>query len=257
MNNLDVLNTLESNTDNLPIPHLNFPKIIHLIHKNYELLEKSHKQWKDLNPEYTIELYDDERCKSILLENFGQLHLDIFNFIQDGAIKCDFFRICIIYLKGGIYVDADVKPLVPLSEFIEDDIDFSTCISYNYRPQSIIYNYNPQFILAQKGDSYLYKIINKYIQYYVDKIEYTYWSWSICKLMEKIHNFHIDKNTDNVFLVENKKYKFFCEYINTNNNLIFDYTNFDYKTASKYRNDEILVCCCYKDIRIFENFSNK
>lgn len=273
-------NIPELNTDYLPITHIDnpnrydkpdidlnfypfkhntfFPKTIHLIHKNYELMEKSHKQWKELNPEYNIELYDDERCKSILLDNFGQLYLDIFNFIQHGPIKCDFFRICILYLKGGIYIDTDIKPLVPFSEFIEDDIDFSTCISYNYKKEKDSFNYNPQFILAKKWDSYLYNIINKYVQYYVNKIEYSYWGWSICSLMNKIYEFNIDKNSDNVFFFKNKKYKFFSECIlDKDNNFIFDYTNFNYEDVFKYSHDKVLIYCSYKNKHIFENFSNK
>ena len=43
--------------------------------------------WKILNPEYEIKLYDDELCKKFLLDEYSQLHLDIFNFLEDGLLK--------------------------------------------------------------------------------------------------------------------------------------------------------------------------
>lgn len=274
------LNKPDYNTDYTPIPHLDssncpnkgdidlnfypfkcnssFPKVIHLVHKNYELLQKSYKQWSNLNPEYHFELYDDERCRTILLDNFGKLHLDIFDYIKDGPIKCDFFRICILYLKGGIYVDSDIKPLISLSNFIEDDIDFSTCISYNYNTNLQTWNYNPQFILAKKYDLYLYSIINKYVDYYVNNIEYSYWKWSICFLMHKINAFDIMPNSDNVFLLNGKKYKFFIECIlDKKNNIIFNYTNCNHENISKYPNHQLSVVCAHKNTIIFDNFSNK
>jgi hypothetical protein len=269
------------NIDYLPIPHLDFkncyikneislntypfkekytfPKIIHLVHKNYELLKKSSEQWKDLNPEYSIELYDDERCRQILIEKFGQLYCDIFDFIKDGPIKCDFFRVCILYLSGGIYVDADVKPLVPISQFIDDDLDFATCISYNYNNQYNNFFYNPQFILSKKYDENLYNVIRKYINYYINKIEYSYWSWSICELMEKINDFELSINSDNIFTYNNKKYKFFTENIyNNQDKFVYNFSNFDYQEYfSKYSNALSYAYVTYKNYIIFENFANK
>ena len=236
-----------------------FPKTIHLVHKNLHLLEKSYKQWCELNPEYSIELYDDDRCKKILLEEYGQLYLDIFNFIKDGPIKCDFFRLCILYLKGGIYVDADIKPLVSLKEFIEDDIDFATCISYNYKSYKNTFIYNPHFLLAKKYDEYLYKTINKYIEYYINKVEYSYWNYSICTLMEKIDDFTIEKDSNNIFIKNNKKYKFIIEsLIVKSTNEYYDFFNFNYNDfTNKYKNNDIDVFCHSKNIKVFENFTNK
>jgi hypothetical protein len=271
------------NIDYLPIPHLDakncyikneislniypfkenstFPKIIHLVHKNYGLLEKSHKQWKTLNPEYTIELYDDDRCRKTLFENFGQLYYDVFNFIKDGAIKCDFFRVCVLYLYGGIYVDSDIKPFIPISEFIEDDLDFATCISYNYT-YYLKYNkflYNPQFILAKKFDENLYNIINKYINNYINKIDYSYWAWSICQLMNKINDFDLHVNSDNIFIYNNKKYKFLIEnIINNTDNIIYNFSNYNSEEyMNRYSGLIDYAYVTYKNSVIFENFTNK
>jgi mannosyltransferase OCH1-like enzyme len=163
-----------------------YPKIIYLIHKTKDLLTKSVSCWQELNPEYKILTYDDIDCRQFLLEHYGEIFCNIFDFIKDGAIKCDFFRVCVLYISGGIYVDADILPKVPLSEFIEDDIDFATCISYNYKTNTVAWQYNPQFILVKKLDTTLYKIIEKYVDLYIKQTPYSYWYWSICNLFEKI-----------------------------------------------------------------------
>ena len=238
------------------IKNTHFPKIIHLVDKNYELLEKSNEQLKTLNPEYTIELYDDDRCRKTLFENFGQLYSDIFDFIKDHPIKHDFFKVCVLYLYGGIYLDANIKPLVPISEFIDDDLDFATFISYNYN-----YNwpYNTQFILSKKFDENLYNIVNKYVNYYINKIDYSYCKWCLYKLMEKINDFELNVNSDNIFTYNNKKYKFFIENIvNYKDNVVYNFKNYNYQEyTSKYSNTVSAAYITYKNSVIFENFTNK
>lgn len=232
-----------------------FPKTIHLIHKSKDLLEKSYKQWADLNPEYNIIMYDDNDCKTILLEHYGQVFLDIFNFIRDGAIKCDFFRVCILYMYGGIYADADIAPNIPISEFVEDDIDFATCISYNYLTGHTKWQYNPQFIVAKKFDTTLYKIIKNYVNIYIKKSPYDYWEWSICRLFETIFDFDIKKNEDNIFILDGKKYKFVIEtVINLDTGDKYDFTNMNQLIRNAPRID---VYCQYKEQTVFYNFSNK
>ena len=71
------------------------PKVIYMCHKHLSEISKYSLNWKILNPEYDIKLYDDNLCQQFLLNEYSQLHLDIFNFLKDGPIKADFWRICI------------------------------------------------------------------------------------------------------------------------------------------------------------------
>ena len=57
------------------------PKVIYITHKNIEIIRPYSQKWIDLNPEYTIELYDNERCIEFLTREYTQQHVDIFNFI--------------------------------------------------------------------------------------------------------------------------------------------------------------------------------
>jgi mannosyltransferase OCH1-like enzyme len=151
-----------------------YPQVIYFCNKiitENDIL--SSDNWKKLNPEYEIKLYDDEMIKAFLLEEYGELYKNIFDFLKDGPIKADFWRVCILYKTGGIYSDIDNVPLIKLSGFIEKNIDFATCSSY-WR-----YNYNPNFIISKKDNIILKSCIDWYVNKYNNNHKYDYWDWSI------------------------------------------------------------------------------
>ena len=241
--------------------YLNFEKTIHITKKTIdEKLIKVKKEWEYLNPEYNVELYDDERCLNILYKYYGKKYCDIFNFIKDGPIKADFFRVCLIYVFGGIYVDADIKPIVPLNHYIDDDVDLMTCISYNYDILNIVFCYNPQMIVAKKYSNELFKIVCEY-EYLYDNREnfpYTYWRWSICNTFKKIENFDITSNGENIFIYKNKKYKFIIEeIIDKNDNKTYNFENFKKHQCELLKKSNKSVYCKYMDNIILNNFTNK
>lgn len=184
------------------------PKVIYMCHKKLDKIAIYSKNWQKLNPEYEIKLYDDEMCKKFLLDEYTQLHLDIFNFLQDGPIKADFWRICIINKYGGLYVDADIQPLIPLNKYIEDDDDFITCISQNFNKNNLEFQFNPHFIYSDKNNPILQKCIDRYIQHYKNKVPYSYWGWSICKFFI-IEGVVLKKS--HVKIMRGKKFKFIYE----------------------------------------------
>jgi mannosyltransferase OCH1-like enzyme len=143
------------------------------------------KVWSKLNPDYEIKLYDNKMCEDFLLENYSNKHKDIFNYIKHGQIKADYWRVCIINKFGGIYVDSDIMPLVPLDNYIENHIDFCTCISS-------IDKFNPQIIMSKANEEILEEVIDKYMNCFRENKPYDYWDWSICRFLT-IGNLHIDK----------------------------------------------------------------
>ena len=159
------------------------PKVIYMCHKTLENIKVYSQNWKKLNPEYEIKLYDDTMCREFLLKEYSQLYLDIFDFLEDGAIKCDFWRVCIINKYGGYYVDADIEPIAPLKKYVTDKDDFVTCISMNFKPHYIHFQLNPHLIFSDKNSTILKKCIYRYIEKYSNKDKYDYWDWSICNLL--------------------------------------------------------------------------
>jgi FkbM family methyltransferase len=258
--NYSFIDRFNNSIDTLLIPpQNNFDKIIYITNKNInDKLLKVKKEWEVLNPEYKVELYDDARCIELLEKYYGKKYCDIFNFIPDGPIKADFFRACIIYVFGGIYVDADIKPLIPLKDYVDDDLDFMTCVSYNYNTRTL--PYNPQLIVSKKYSLELLNIINEYEKKYDnrEKYPYSYWDWSICKLFNKINNFDITPIGDNIFTLQNKKYKFIIEeIIDKNTKNTYNFENFLQNREDLLKNPGISVYCKYKNTIVFENFENK
>lgn len=168
-------------------------KTIYICDKTLEHIKIYSNDWKKLNPDYTIELYDNQRCEDFLLTCFGKEHQDVFNKIPDGPIKADFWRICIIYYYGGVYVDADFQPLVPLDDFLEKNVDLITCCSYHYK-----YNFNPNFIASYCGNIFLKKCIDWYLN---NKLRYSYWDWSIMEVFNLLKLKKYNKQ-DNIYLSE-------------------------------------------------------
>ena len=184
------------------------PKIIYICHKNLKCLNMTYKFWKRLNPTYQIKLFNDAMCEQFLLDQFSELHRSIFKFIPDGPIKSDFWRICILYKYGGIYVDADIHPLVPLNNYLSPSSDFITCITKSNG------NFNTHFIAARKNDPILKQCIEEYIQFY-KKQSYAYWDWSIVhvfnKFLSNVKTHYNKMPQSQVFTLNKKRYQLFFE----------------------------------------------
>jgi len=97
------------------------PKVIYQSWKTKQLpakMAENVRKVKQLNPDYQHVLYDDEDCKSFLLQHFGQNYVNAFDILVPGAFKCDLWRYAMLYVNGGIYLDIDMVPLVPLDQLI-------------------------------------------------------------------------------------------------------------------------------------------
>lgn len=184
------------------------PKIIYICNKKITNKIKNISQdWINLNPEYEIKIYDDQMCEKFLLEEMSELHCDIFKFIPYGPIKAHFWRCCILYKYGGVYADTNIKPLLPLSEVIEDDSQFVTCLSYYS-------GYNLHFIISEPEEPLLKYLIDTYIEYYNTKINYNYWAWNITRILD-IYTYsdetttlkYQEHNSEGIYIINNKKYQ--------------------------------------------------
>ena len=198
----------ENHDSNNIIIQKEIPKIIYICHKNLKCLNMTYKFWKRLNPTYQIKLFNDAMCEQFLLDQFSELHRSIFKFIPDGPIKSDFWRLCILYRCGGIYVDADIHPLVPLNNYLSRSSDLVTCITKSNG------NFNPHFIAARKNDPILKQCIEEYIQFYNNQ-SYAYWDWSIVhvfnKFLSNVKTHYNKMPQSQVFTLNEKKYQLFFE----------------------------------------------
>ena len=95
---------------------MSIPKIIYQTFRTAELPLVT--QWhisrlKKKNPEYQYEFYDDERIEHFIATAYNHEVLSLYQKIDIGAAKADFFRYAILYKRGGIYLDIDSLAVAP------------------------------------------------------------------------------------------------------------------------------------------------
>ena len=170
----------------------------------------SSMRWKALNPEYSIYLYDNEMCHNFLVRELGGVYGDIFDFIRDGPIKADFWRLCVLYRRGGVYSDIDNVPITSLAEVIDAEAELVVPTSYWLR---MGFKFNPNFIMCHRHDS----VIEKCVKWYVDKFNnrrnhvYGYWGWSIMRCFTEVLVFPSYRRVSGVYDACGKKIQLLLE----------------------------------------------
>lgn len=68
-------------------------------------MENNNNLLKLQNPEFTFNLYDDEDCRIFIKDYFDYTVLEAYDKLIPGAYKADLWRLCVLYIYGGIYLD--------------------------------------------------------------------------------------------------------------------------------------------------------
>lgn len=229
------------------------PKVIYLSYKTKDIPEYVIKKWNKIYPDYEVKLYDNNDCINFLKKEYNDELVDIFNYIKDGPIKADFWRVCILYKYGGIYSDIDVEPLVNIEKIMLPDTTFITCLSAMGK------NINPHFIVSEPKHKVLKMCMDKYLEMYRDKKKYTYWGWSIVHIMKDILREVFDKyiTEDGVYYDNDKnnksnglgnKYQFLKE-VSTWPKSIFDLKGLWLRLTNTGRE----LYCKYNNIKVLNN----
>ncbi len=236
-----VFNKTEKFDNNILIP-----KTIYLSYKTKEIPDYIIPNWKKLYPDYDVKLYDNNDCIEFFKKEFDQTYVDIFNFIKDGPIKADFWRVCILYKYGGIYSDIDVEPLVNINNIIYSDTTFITCLSASSNE-----DINPHFIVSEPEHKVLKMCIDKYLEMFKENKKYSYWGWSIVGIMkEALYNIFDEYITEDGIYFDkgNNKYQFLKE--------VFKWPDFtfDFKNIWKrIKCDTFGMYCKYNNIKVLNN----
>ena len=115
------------------------------------------EELKQCNPRFNHYLFDDNDCREFIQNNFDSNVLHAYNSLIPGAYKADLWRYCILYIKGGLYLDIKFKcingfKLIELTEkehFVRDRIGFG------------IYN---ALMVCKAGNPLLLKAINRIVE---------------------------------------------------------------------------------------------
>ena len=98
------------------------PKKLHQTQKKIEDLpkgiQKTLKRTEKLHPNCEYTFYDDEACNRFMEENFHPRIVNAYNTLIPGAYKADLFRYCLLYMYGGLYLDANMYCLKSFEDIL-------------------------------------------------------------------------------------------------------------------------------------------
>lgn len=86
------------------------PKSIHLVNKTKEVQEKYHKYLtsiQKLHPHWNIKIYDDIEARRIVALEMPEI-LKTYDSYEWDIQRADVFRLIVVYLYGGFYMDLDM-----------------------------------------------------------------------------------------------------------------------------------------------------
>lgn len=75
------------------------------------LMASSVAKLRQTNPRFNYFLFDDNDCREFIKNNFSLEVLNAFDTLKPGAYKADLWRYCILYKKGGVYLDIKYRPV--------------------------------------------------------------------------------------------------------------------------------------------------
>lgn len=101
-------------------------KIPKIIHQSYTNTVNSHlfstiSTWKEMNINYDYMYWNDDDCYTFIKDNFDTSVLEAYNMLYAGAYKSDIFRLCVLYIYGGIWTDISSLCEVPLDKIINNE----------------------------------------------------------------------------------------------------------------------------------------
>jgi hypothetical protein len=112
---------------------------------------------RNVNPRFNYFLFDDNDCREFIQKHFAADVLQSYDNLIPGAYKADLWRYCVLFIKGGIYLDVKYTPLngfkfinLTESEHLVVDID-GHCI-YN------------ALMVCKAGNPTLLKAIRKIVE---------------------------------------------------------------------------------------------
>jgi mannosyltransferase OCH1-like enzyme len=91
---------------------VNIPKVIvqywHSLNEIPKDVLECIESWKVLeNKGFQFKLFDDHSAKEFINKHFDEEHLNSYLKCHHPAMRCDYFRLCYLYICGGFYVDSD------------------------------------------------------------------------------------------------------------------------------------------------------
>jgi hypothetical protein len=114
------------------------------------------------NPEFDYSFNTDDDCRRFIAEHFDSDVVRAFDCLRPGAYKSDLWRYCVLYKKGGVYIDIKNRPEKKLLTFLdESDLPLFVRDSGPVHPFSCIWN---GFMAAAPGNPVFKRCIDEIVR---------------------------------------------------------------------------------------------
>jgi len=133
------------------------PKIIHvswkdknILNDDSELIQKGLKQLVKLNPDWELQISDDDDVDRYLQDKLSAFDFALIN-KKHIVEKLDLWRLIKLYNEGGMYTDIDRLYNIPIKDILTPDTKFvlPTCLDYDFSHDFMMTApKNPIFITA-------------------------------------------------------------------------------------------------------------
>ena len=152
------------------------PNIVHLTFCSTKLpvdIVKTIQKNKEISNFCTFRFYDDDMCDDLIKKHFKTNIYNAYLSINPvyGAMKADFFRYCVLYLIGGIYVDVKSAINYPLFKIIKKDdsclLDIPRTHLEPWRRDKP--TYEQWLLIFAPKHPYLHNMINQMVYYIENK----------------------------------------------------------------------------------------
>ena len=115
------------------------------------------ESWKSLTANgFEFKLFDDRQAQQFITNYFEEKYLNAYLKCHHPAMRCDYFRLCYLYIFGGFYIDCDEL-------YSNQKIDFLYS-NNNIKVQPLCYSLNQERMIDMK--EYLYKPYDENKIYY-------------------------------------------------------------------------------------------
>jgi mannosyltransferase OCH1-like enzyme len=148
----------------------------------YEYNIKYINKWRSLNPEYTVHVYDYNSCKDLIVNELSSIFFATFLKIKKNDRRVDFFKLCMLYHFGGIFIDICLEPLYSIDSFLESDMVVCKAMD-----EDIENKCSSKLIACGKHSQYMKQLLFAFVD--ASNNEQTVWSdsiWCLSKMLEQI-----------------------------------------------------------------------
>lgn len=104
-----------------PTGDMSIPRILHEYWHSREVpyhMSQTIRRVIEENPQFDVYLYSEAEARAFLVQHFSREVVAAYDSLKPTAYKSDLFRYCVLYIKGGVYMDTKFSLNIPIESLL-------------------------------------------------------------------------------------------------------------------------------------------